>query len=72
MPGTQLGSRTDGGRSADHCSLPNEIMWRSVWCGTLCHNELREVAWLASMVGALSILSVVVGAGLALMFVGVA
>ena len=34
-------------------------------------NELREVAWLASMVGVLSILSVGVGAGLALMFVGV-
>jgi hypothetical protein len=34
-------------------------------------NELREVAWLASMVGALSVLSVVVGAGLALMVVGV-
>ena len=34
-------------------------------------NELREVAWLASMVGVLSILSVALGAGLALMFVGV-
>ena len=34
-------------------------------------NELREVAWLTSMVGVLSILSVGVGAGLALMFVGV-
>jgi len=33
-------------------------------------NELREVAWLASMVGFLSILSVGLGAGLALMFVG--
>ena len=34
-------------------------------------NELREVAWLASMVGVVSILGVGVGAGLALMFVGV-
>ena len=41
------------------------VVWNSL------SNELREVAWLASMVGALSILSVVVGAGLALMVVGV-
>ena len=41
------------------------MVWNSL------SNELREVAWLASMVGALSILSVVVGAGLALMVVGV-
>jgi hypothetical protein len=41
------------------------VMWDSL------SNELREVAWVASMVGALSILSAVVGAGLALMFVGV-
>ena len=41
------------------------VVWNSL------PNELREVARLASMVGALSILSVVVGAGLALMIAGV-
>jgi hypothetical protein len=45
--------------------LEIDLVWNSLT------NELREVAWLASMVGVLSILSVGVGAGLALMFVGV-
>ena len=34
-------------------------------------SELREVVWLASMIGGLSILSVVAGVALALMLVGV-
>ena len=33
VPAVALGSRTDGGRCADHCSLPSSVMWRSVWCG---------------------------------------
>jgi hypothetical protein len=41
------------------------VVWNSM------SSELREVVWLVSMIGALSILSVVAGVALALMLVGV-
>jgi len=41
------------------------VVWNSL------SSELREVAWLVSMIGALSILSAVTGVGLALILVGV-
>ena len=65
MPTVALGSRTDGGRCADHCSLPSSVMWRSVVWNSLA-NELREVVWLIAMIGALSVVSVVAGVALTL------
>jgi len=50
-------------------TFPKRLEIGVVW--NFLSNELREVAWLASMVGVVSILGVGVGAGLALMFVGV-
>jgi hypothetical protein len=71
MPGVQLGSRTDGDRSADHCSLPSENDEEISPVRNSLSKELRELVWLTSMIGTLSMLSVLAGVGMALLLVGV-